>query len=251
MATFDPDGACQLRFTWCGLPVPLRGTVAVGLVDDVLPTASCPVIEPTAVGSNVSVTVTVCPGLSVAGRLTGEVEKPLPVTARDVTVTAPVPLEVRVTVCVVGVFSVTGPNAMLVAFKVSAGLPTLSCSEITFELLPEVAVRVTVCALATAATFAVNAALVEAAGTVTEAGTPTAELLAASPTVNPPVGAEPDKLTVQESASDPVIDVVLQEIALTVGATVVPVPLRLTTGVGALLEIVSCPVTEFAEVGSN
>ena len=45
--------------------------------------------------------------------------------------------------------------------------------------------------------------------------------------------------------------VLLQEIALTVGATVAPVPVRLTAGVGALLEIVSCPDTELAEVGAN
>jgi len=101
----------------------------------------------------------------------------------------------------------------------------------------------------TEATFAVNVALVEAAGMVTEAGTATAELLAERPTANPPVGADPDKLTVQESACDPVIDVFLHDIAPTVGATVVPVPLRLTGGAGTLLEIVSCPVTELAEVG--
>ncbi len=94
-------------------------------------------------------------------------------------------------------------------------------------------------------------ALVAAAGTVTQPGTATAELLAERPMANPPVGAEPDKLTVQESASEPVIDVLLHEIALTVGVTVVPVPLRLTAGVGTLLEIVSCPVTELADFGSN
>jgi len=39
-------------------------------------------------------------------------------------------------------------------------------------------------------------------------------------TLTPPVGAEPVKLTVQASASDPVIEVLLHETALTVGATV-------------------------------
>jgi hypothetical protein len=76
-------------------------------------------------------------------------------------------------------------------------------------------------------------------------------LLLDRPTLTPPVGAEPDKLTVHESANDPVIDVLLQEIACTIGATAVPVPLRVTVAVGALLDIVNCPVTEFADVGSN
>jgi hypothetical protein len=39
--------------------------------------------------------------------------------------------------------------------------------------------------------------------------------------------------------------------ALMVGVTVVPVPLRPTVAVGALLEIVSCPVEELADAGLN
>jgi hypothetical protein len=137
------------------------------------------------------------------------------------------------------------------AFRVKTGVPTLSCSETVREEAPEDAVRVTVLALDTAATFAVNTPVVDAAGTVRESGMVTEELFAESETVNPPVGAEPERLTVHESAIEPVIEVEPQEIALTVGATFVPVPLRLTAGVGVLLEIVSCPVTELAEVGSN
>ncbi len=126
MATLDPEGACQLRATSSGLPVPVSGTVTVELVDDVLLTVICPVAEPTADGSKVSVTVSVCPGLSVAGRLAAEAEKPVPVTAMELTVTAAVPLEVKVTVCAVGLFTAAAPNAMLVAFKVNAGVPALS-----------------------------------------------------------------------------------------------------------------------------
>jgi hypothetical protein len=126
MVTLDAEGACQLKPTSCGLPVPLRGTVRVEFVDDVLLMVICPVAEPTAVGSNVRVTVAVCPGLSFVGRLTTEAEKPLPVTAREFTVTAAVPLEVRVTVCVVELFTPTPPKAMLAAFKVSAGVPTFN-----------------------------------------------------------------------------------------------------------------------------
>ena len=72
-----------------------------------------------------------------------------------------------------------------------------------------------------------------------------------TPATVPPLGAEPDRLTVQESPSAPVMEVLLQEIALTVGATAVPVPLRLTVTAGALLESVRFPDTELAAVGEN
>ncbi len=119
------------------------------------------------------------------------------------------------------------------------------------EVLAAVAVRVADCALVTEATLAVNAALVAVAGTVTEPGTVTALLVLPRLTLMPPVGAAPDRLTVQASASAPVIEVLLQETALTVGRTGIPVPLRLTVAIGALLEIVICPVAELAAVGLN
>jgi hypothetical protein len=251
IGTLDPEGGTQLKSTWCGSPVPVRGIVNVEFVEDVLPMVSWPVTEPTTVGSKVNVSAIDCPGLSVAGSVTGEAEKPLPDIATELTVTADVPVDVKVTVWVVGVFNGTPPNAIVVAFTVKEGVPGLSWSEIDRELLPDAAVRVAAWELETAAMFAVNAVLDDAAGIVTERGTVTAELLAESPTVNPPVGAEPERLTVHGFAIDPVIDVDLQVTALTVGATLMPVPLRLTAWVGALLEIVSCPVVELAVVGLN
>jgi hypothetical protein len=98
IGSLDPVGAIQLRFTSCGLPVPLKPTVAVGLVDELLLTVSCPVRAPTVVGSNVSVTVSDWPGFKVAGMLAAEAEKPLPVAEIELTVTVAVPLEVSVTV---------------------------------------------------------------------------------------------------------------------------------------------------------
>ena len=50
---------------------------------------------------------------------------------------------------------------------------------------------------------------------------------------------------------DPVKVVVPHDSALTVGATAVPVPLRLTEALVVELEIVNCPVTAPALVGSN
>jgi hypothetical protein len=119
--TLDPLGGCQLRSTWCGLPTPLRFTVNVGFVDELLVMVSLPAAVPTADGSNVSVTLIACPAFSVVGRLNDEAEKPLPVTATELTVTGPEPLEVSVTVCVVELFTTTEPNEMLVAFTVNAG----------------------------------------------------------------------------------------------------------------------------------
>jgi len=212
---------------------------------------SWPVIDPVVVGSNVRVTVVACPGFRVRGKPIGDIENPLPVTAMELTVTAAEPLEVNVTLWVVGVFTTTLPNGMLVAFTVSLGVPAFSCSETVREVLPVVAVSVTDCVLVTEAAFAVNTALVAVAGTVIEAGTVTALLLLLSETLRPPVGAEPERFTVHVSASAPVMEVLPHDSALTVGATVVPVPLRLTVAVGAVLEIVNCPVTELAVVGLN
>lgn len=119
------------------------------------------------------------------------------------------------------------------------------------EVLPVVAVNDTDSELLTEATLAVNAALDAVAGTVTEAGTVTAPLLLARLTLTPPVGAEPDRLTEHESASAPVIDVLLHCTLLTVGTTAVPVPLTVAVADGALLEIVNCPLMELALGGSN
>jgi hypothetical protein len=162
-----------------------------------------------------------------------------------------VPLAVSVTVCVVVWLITTPPKATVVAFTVSPGAAGFSSSATLFDVEPVVAVRVADCALLTAAALAVKVALVAVAGTVTELGTVTALLLLASVTTVPPLGAEPDKLTVQESPRAPLMDVLPQEIPLSVGAAAVPAPLRLTVTAGALPESVNCPLTELAAVGEN
>ena len=116
--------------------------MAVGFVEELLPMLSCPVTEPAVDGLNVSVSVTACPGLSVAGRLMADAEKPLPVTVIDFTVTAEVPVEVKVTVCVVELFTTTPPNEIVVAFTDSVGVPAFNCSETVRDVLPVVAVSV-------------------------------------------------------------------------------------------------------------
>ena len=187
----------------------------------------------------------------MAGRFTAEAEKPLPDTATELTVTGAVPVDDSVTVCVVALFTTTAPNAMLLAFTVKAGVAPFNCNETVRDVLPDPAVSVTACAVDTADTLAVKDALVEDAATVTDPGTVTEPLLLARLTPRPPEGAEPDRVTEHESDRAPVMEVLPQLIELTVGATEVPAPLRLTGEVVALLEIVNCPVMELALLGAN
>lgn len=94
----------------------------------------------------------------------------------------------------------------------------------------------------TALMLAVKLAVVEFAATMTEAGTVTAELSLARPTLNPPVGAAPEMVTVQVSVPAPEYEALVQTRELTVRVAAVPVPLRLTRAelpVDELLEIVS------------
>jgi hypothetical protein len=82
----------------------------------------------------------------------------------------------------------------------------------------------------------VNKALVALAGTVTVAGNVTAALLLARLTLNPPLAAAAFSVTVQASVPDPVMDVLLQESAVSTG---VPVPLRLIIAVGLVEELLA------------
>jgi hypothetical protein len=180
-----------------------------------------------------------------------DVEKPGPLTVTEATVRGAVPVELRVIDCTTGVLSVTLPNPSEVALIFKAAVAAFNCNEVVRELFWVFAVSVTDWALLTKAALAVNLAVAAVAGTVIELGTLTALLLLARLTIRPPVGAEPDKVTLHASASDPVIDVLAQDTALMVGGRVVPAPLKATVTVGALLEIVNCPVTAPALLGLN
>jgi hypothetical protein len=81
------------------------------------------------------------------------------------------------------------------------------------ETLFAFAVSVTVCAVDTDDTVAEKLVLVAPAGTVTEDGTVTAELLVAKFTASPPPLAAPFSVTVHVSVPDPVIDELVQESA--------------------------------------
>ena len=130
----------------------------------------------------------------------------------------------------------------------------MSCSANPFDAPPALAVTVADCAVLTADTVAANPADVAVAGTVTEAGTVTAWLLLERLTADPPVGADPLNVTVHASVPEPVMEELLQLIALTDGAAEAPAPLRLTAiveFVEELLAMASCPVTDPAAVGAN
>lgn len=169
-------------------------------------------------------------------------------------VSVAVPDDVNVTDCVAGVFRLTLPKAIVVEATVRPGVPGATCRAKVFVPPPAVAVRVAVCVVVTVETVAVNAALVDPADTVTEAGTVTALLLLVSVTASPPDAAADVRLTVQASVPAPVIELLVQETAFSVPLVDCPVPLRLITAVPLveeLLVIVSEPLAAPAVVGSK
>jgi hypothetical protein len=114
----------------------------VELVEELLTIVSCPVAAPAAVGSNCAVRTIACPGLSVTGNEDPETEKPAPVTVPELTVTAAVPEDVKVTDFVTAVFRATLPNDSAVALTVSVGMAAFNCTANPFETPPAVAVTV-------------------------------------------------------------------------------------------------------------
>ena len=123
--------------------------------------------------------------------------------------------------------------------SVSVGVAALNCKAKVLETPSALAVSVTACAELTEETVAVNPALVPFAATVNVAGTVTAALLLDRLTLNPPLPAAAVKVTVQVSVPAPVIEVLLQEIALNTppaGELLVPVPLSPTTAVAPVDE---------------
>ena len=190
-------------------------------------------------------------GFRVRGKVAPETVKPVPATVAALTVTAAVPVEDRVNVCVVAVFAFTLPKDKLDELTLSVGTAAPSDRAKVFDTLPALAVRVAVCAVLTDETVAVKLAVVEPAATVTEPGTVTVELLLARLTVNPPMAAAAFRVTVQLSVPDPVNEPLVQLSALSTGT---PVPLRPTTvevPPEELLVRVSEPEMAPATVGSN
>ena len=203
-------GASQLRSTCGGVPVPVRLISAVPLVEELLWMVSFPVAAPVVVGSNPTSSVTARPGFRVTGNVAPDIVKPLPVTVAALTVTASVPVELSVRVCVEAVLTGTLPNATLAGLILNDWATTFNCRTKPLETPPALAVSVTACAVVTDDTPAVNSALLAFAATVTVAGTVTAALLLARLTLRPPLAAAAVSVTVQLSLPDPVRDALLQ-----------------------------------------
>jgi hypothetical protein len=98
----------------CGVvaaaPVPLRDTVVVLPLAELLLMVRLPAADPVAVGANFTCSVRVCLGLNVAGRVPPTREKPVPETDAELTVTGAVPDDVSVNDCVPEEFTVTLPK---------------------------------------------------------------------------------------------------------------------------------------------
>jgi hypothetical protein len=251
-------GGFHVKVTLCEevCPVPLRAISAVPEVDELLAIISCPVAEPDVVGSNCRLKTALWPGFRVIGKVAPVRENPVPLTLAPLTVTGRVPVELRVTDCVEGVFKLTLPKLMLVALMLSTGTAALSCRETVFVIPPPEACSVTVCAAVTADIEAVKLAVVALAGTAAVAGTFTAVLLLVRLTAKPVLGAGPFSPIVQISVPVPVKEALaqLKLLRAVVDGAVTPVPLRATTVVAPedeLLAIASWPVTKPVAAGSN
>jgi hypothetical protein len=99
--------------------VPLKLIVEVVPVDELLVKVTAPLTAPAVVGSNTMLSVAELPALSVSGKLTPEIENPVPETVAALIVTEDVPVELSVTVCVSAVFRETLPKATLVVCSVN------------------------------------------------------------------------------------------------------------------------------------
>jgi hypothetical protein len=203
------------------------------------------------VGSNCKVIVAVWLGFRVSGKLAPDAANPLPVSDEALIVTAALPVDDKVIVCVAGILRTTSPKSTALVLSVSVGPEALSIRTNVCDTPPALAVSVAVSDEVAGETFAVKLTLLAPAGTVTEVGTPTSEVLLPTLTANPPLGAAAFSVTVQRSVADPVTDVLAHVSELTTGT---PAPLRLTTlwlPLEELLLSVSCPVIVPAAVGSN
>ena len=236
-----------------GMPVPLRLTAFED--EESLAIMSCPVTAPATAGSNCTVNVAREPGFKVTGRVGVDTVKPVPEMVAELMVTEAAPVEVKVSVCDIRLFTDTLPKARLPALRVSAGFATSTSTLALSETPPAVAVSVTCCDVLTAEAVAWNPTLVAPAATVTEAGTVRAELLLTRFTVTPPLAAAEFKLTEQESDANSTIELLPHVSEVRTGVSVgSPVPSRPMTVMGsvpALLVTVSFPVALPDRTGLN
>ena len=78
------------------------------------------------------------PGFSVIGKVIPDIVKPVPVIVAALTVTAEVPVDVRVSGCVDGTLMVTFPNDKLVALMLRVGVPVAVAVPVPLRLITAV-----------------------------------------------------------------------------------------------------------------
>lgn len=190
-------------------------------------------------------------GFKVSGKLAPETVNPVPATLAALTVTAAVPVEVRVSVWLAAVFTFTLPNDRLEELTLSEIDAASNCTPADAEMPVAFADTVTACATFTAETVAEKLPLVAPAANVIEAGTTKAGLLLLRLTFNPPLGTAALVDTVQLSVVAPVIVVLVQLNRVSLGTPLPCNPILFKDASDELLVMSSSPVTEPVAEGSN
>jgi hypothetical protein len=244
------------------VPVPLRLTVLVALVVELLRMVRVPVTAPAAVGANLAVSFTAAVGFRVSGSVAPEIVKPVPDRDAAVIVTALVPVDVRVRICVAEEPTTTLPKLRLAELSDSCGLDDVPVPlRLTVLVAPEAEllciVKTPVTAPATVgANFTVSFTAVDG---FRVSGSDAPVMVKPAPDIDAAViftALVPVDFKVKVCvAEEPTATLPkLRLVALSERRAVVPVPLRLTVLVVPeveLLRIVKTPVTAPAAVGAN
>lgn len=124
----EEAGASHVRLTLCAAttPVPVRLIAFVGFEAELLLIVNCPLMEPEAEGAKATLRTTLWPGVRVTGKLTPDIENPVPVMLIELTVTGCEPVEDKVTDWVDVALTGTLPKLTLVAFTLSTGAEGIS-----------------------------------------------------------------------------------------------------------------------------
>jgi len=253
----------------CGfadVAVPVRATVAVPPLVELLLIMSCPVSVPAAVGRNCSCKVTDWLGLSVIGKLPATMVKPAPVIEAEFTVTADVPDDVSVTEPAAEEFTVTLPKLRVEVLSVNCGFGAAVAVPVraTVAVLPLVELLLIVsCPVSVPTAVGRNRSCkvidwlgLSVTGKLPETIVKPAPAIEAEFTVTAEV---PDDVSVTEPAAEeftvtlPKLRAEVLSVNCGFGAAVA-VPVRATAAVlplAELLLIVSCPVSVPTAVGRN
>jgi len=134
-----------------GTPAPVKLMAVEGLAGELLEMVIVPAAAPAIEGLKRTVRTAVWPGFKVIGKVTPEIEKPLPDTVAELMVRGPVPAEVSVNDWVAAVLTTVLPKARLFVLTPSAAVVAgLTVIGRVVDTPPEVAVKVTVCTVWTA-----------------------------------------------------------------------------------------------------